>query len=253
MPQAPLDTYLDLCAQVYDLSKPTSPEDAYAFYRSYASEVQGPILEPMCGTGRFLLPLLEEGFVVHGFDASPYMLEKLRLKAQRMDVKPNVWQAYVEELDRPEIYGLIFIPSGSFGLIIDLDSAQAALTSFYKYLSDQGTLVFEVETLNEASSDFGAWRRDVWVRDDGKSIVANFQALKPLNNVVSTTCKYDLVENEQIICSEVEDFKVRLYDHDQILQMIQRAGFTRIRRCKAFDRFSSPDLTDDVVVYECRK
>ncbi len=249
----PLDTYLDLCTQVYDLSKPIPPEDAYAFYRSYARELQGTILEPMCGTGRFLLPLLQEGHDVHGFDASPHMLEMLRLKAQNQNLELNVWQGYVEELDGSDQYGMIFIPCGSFGLIIDLESAQAALMSFYNHLTDQGVLVFEVETVNAVSCDLGVWKSDVWIRNDGKSIVANYQALKPANNVASTICRYDLVENEQILCSEVEDFKVRLYDHDQILQMIQRAGFTHIRQCKAFDRHTAPDLNADVVVYECRK
>jgi ribosomal protein S18 acetylase RimI-like enzyme len=46
-----LDTYLSLCTEVYDLSKPNPPEDAYAFYRDYAMRANGPILEPMCGTG----------------------------------------------------------------------------------------------------------------------------------------------------------------------------------------------------------
>ena len=48
------NTYLKLCTQVYDLSKPTPPEEAYAFYRSYIEATRGPILEPMCGSGRFL-------------------------------------------------------------------------------------------------------------------------------------------------------------------------------------------------------
>jgi hypothetical protein len=56
-----LDTYLNLCTEVYDLSKPNPPENAYAFYRDYVMRANGLILEPMCGTGRFLLPLLEEG------------------------------------------------------------------------------------------------------------------------------------------------------------------------------------------------
>ena len=46
------------------------PKDAYDFYLSYAKEANGPILEPMCGTGRFLLPLLAAGFKIEGFDAS---------------------------------------------------------------------------------------------------------------------------------------------------------------------------------------
>ena len=85
-----LDTYLSLCTEVYELSKPNPPEDAYAFYRDYAVKVNGPILEPMCGTGRFLLPLLEEGFDVHGFDASDHMLGVLHAKAETKNLKPTV-------------------------------------------------------------------------------------------------------------------------------------------------------------------
>ncbi|HCU6014361.1 TPA: GNAT family N-acetyltransferase, partial [Legionella pneumophila] len=73
-PMKKLDTYQSLCTEVYDLSKPNAPQDEYSFYRSYAAEVKGLILEPMCGTGRFLLPLAAEGFDVHGFDASQPML-----------------------------------------------------------------------------------------------------------------------------------------------------------------------------------
>ncbi|MBX9890234.1 MAG: class I SAM-dependent methyltransferase [Amoebophilaceae bacterium] len=82
LPIKSLDTYLGLCTEVYELSKPHAPSDAYLFYRTYAEVAKGAILEPMCGTGRFLLPLLEEGFDVHGFDASPSMLAKLHEKLQ---------------------------------------------------------------------------------------------------------------------------------------------------------------------------
>ena len=85
-----LDTYLSLCTEIYDLSKPNSPEDAYAFYRDYAIKANSPILEPMCGTGRFLLPLLEEGFNIHGFDASDHMLEALHAKAKAKNLEVTV-------------------------------------------------------------------------------------------------------------------------------------------------------------------
>ena len=34
-------TYLSLCTQVYDLSKPKPPEDACAFYRAYMQYTKG--------------------------------------------------------------------------------------------------------------------------------------------------------------------------------------------------------------------
>lgn len=33
-----LNTYLSLCTEVYDLSKPNPSEDDYAFYRDYSSQ-----------------------------------------------------------------------------------------------------------------------------------------------------------------------------------------------------------------------
>ena len=49
--------------------------------KKYLQESGGPVLDPMCGSGRFLIPLMEDGFDVHGFDASPTMLERLHKKA----------------------------------------------------------------------------------------------------------------------------------------------------------------------------
>lgn len=143
-----LDTYLSLCTEVYDLSKPNPPEDAYAFYRDYAMRANGPILELMCGTGRFLLPLLAEGFNVHGFDASSHMLKVLHAKAKTKNLDATVWKGFVEDLKRPEKYNLIFIPSGSFCLIIDPLQVEKSLKAIYDHLADGGIFLFEAQTLH---------------------------------------------------------------------------------------------------------
>ena len=36
-----LDTYLGLCTEVYELSKPTAQPDALDFYRGYAAAAKG--------------------------------------------------------------------------------------------------------------------------------------------------------------------------------------------------------------------
>lgn len=56
-----MDSYLDLGACYYDSIRTEPPKEAYAFYRSYVIDSSGVILEPMCGSGRFLLPLIKEG------------------------------------------------------------------------------------------------------------------------------------------------------------------------------------------------
>ena len=253
MKQIKLDTYLDLCTQYYDISKPKPPDDAYAFYKSYIANTKGSILEPMCGTGRYLLPLLEDGYNVVGFDASDHMLKALHEKAKHRNLNPQVWQGFVEDLKKSERYELIFIPTGSFGLITALAAAKTALKTFYDHLTNGGILLFEVETLKAMPSESGIWRGRVLPREDGKYIIGSFLTLPLEEHICSTICKYELVDGNTIINSEIESFKVRLYEPDTFIPMLQEAGFKDIRMIKAFDNSQVPDQNDDVIIYECRK
>jgi SAM-dependent methyltransferase len=253
-----LETYLSLCTEVYDLSKPNPPEDAYAFYRDYAMNSNAPILEPMCGTGRFLLPLLEEGFDVHGFDASDNMLKALHVKAEAKNLKPLVWKGFVEDLDSPQKYDLIFIPSGSFGLITDLEDVKIALIKIYQHLNDDGILLFEAETPfanpnNSTDAIKNEWTQSSFQREDQKYIRLSTLTMPVIDNLSVTKCKYDLIEDDNIIHTELEEFKVRLYEQNQVKELLLAAGFKHIQALKAFDKSSAPTEQDESIVYECRK
>lgn len=253
MTERRLDTYLDLCTQVYDLSKPNPPADAYAFYRAYVSEAAGPVLEPMCGTGRFLLPLVHERFDVHGFDASAHMLDLLREKANTRRIKPVVWQGFIEELDRTERYRLAIIPSGSFGLIIDPVKAKEVLVKLRDHLSDDGLLVFEAENPQVESTPTGIWRGSVWPRSEGKVIIANYLEQPLQENVSTTIWRYELVEGGRIIQTEMETIRVRSYPPDQMIALLRDVGFREVFQVKAFEIGQRPAEGDEQIIYECRK
>jgi len=150
-----LDTYLNLCSEYYDLDKPSAPADALSFYMEYARNCEGKIFEPMCGNGRFLFPILDAGLDIEGSDASSFMLEKLKDKCRKMNQNPKVWQGFLEDISQENEYELIFIPSGSFGLIIDENSALKCLHKIYNALKANGKIVFEVETLNAIPKTLG--------------------------------------------------------------------------------------------------
>jgi len=246
-----LDTYLDLCTEVYDLSKPTPPEDAYVFYRSYAENAKGLILEPMCGTGRFLLPLMADGFAVHGFDASDHMLEKLHEKAMRSHLKPNVWKGFIEDLSKPKPYDLIFIPSGSFGLLTDRNTIKLALKTIYDHLTEDGIFLFEGDTFKSVPS-IGLWRGSKWRRDDGKIILLS-QCATMEDSICSSICKYELIDENKIVHTEIEELKVKLYKEEEIIGLLKQVGFSRIRAIKAFNKNQKPEECDESIVYECYK
>lgn len=253
MMQQKLGSYLNLATQFYDLIRPEPPEDAYAFYRSYVMNTVEPVLEPMCGTGRFLLPLLQEGFDIQGFDASEPMLEALHTKAALKQLSPIVWHGFVEELAKTEKYGLIFIPSGSFGHIIDLDTVKKTLKILYEHLSKEGLLVFEAESSKSVPQPFGIWRGVVCPKPNGQMIIVN--RLTTLEeSVCRSVDRYELVEGSRIIQTEIETLNVRLYDDFSVLvDLLKAVGFRDIRLMNPFDKGSVPDKEASAIVYECRK
>lgn len=248
-----LDSYLNLCTQFYDLIRPQPPEDAYAFYRSYVANAGGVALEPMCGSGRFLLPLLKEQFEITGFDASEHMLAALHAKAQLQHLKPDVWQGFAEDLSSTQRYNLIFIPSGSFGHLIHLDTIKKSLKLFYDHLNPEGILLFEAETSKIVPDQLGVWRGVACDKPDGNLILVN-RLTTFENNVCYSIDKYELVEKGQIIQTEIERFNVRIYDDPAILMnLLKEAGFKEIKMIKAFNRTAEPDNDDSSMVYECTK
>ena len=248
-----LDTYLSLCTQVYDISLPTPPNEEYTFFKSYALHAQGPILEPMCGTGRFLLPLMQDGFDVEGFDASTHMLSALHQKADGSNLNPNVSLSFIENFKSTRNYNLIFIPSGSFNLITEMKDITAALTTFYDLLAPQGILLIEIITLNATPDNPGMWRRDRWNIDSNSFILASAKEEPLKDNVSHTTCLYELVENNIITKTETETVKIRLYSADEFKIILINAGFKKITKVKAFDRTKKPDYIDKDIIFECQK
>ncbi len=53
--------YGSLCTEMYEFLHEKAPMDELQFYLSYAEKGMR-ILEPLCGSGRFLVPFLEYGF-----------------------------------------------------------------------------------------------------------------------------------------------------------------------------------------------
>lgn len=65
--------YGSLCTEMYEILHEQAPQDELNFYLSYAEKGK-KILEPLCGSGRFLVPFLERGFDISGIDLSEEML-----------------------------------------------------------------------------------------------------------------------------------------------------------------------------------
>lgn len=72
--------YGPLCTELYDLTKPVgySIGGDIEYYLERLKGTEGKVLEAGAGSGRFLIPLLENGYDVEGIDYSPKMLDLCR-------------------------------------------------------------------------------------------------------------------------------------------------------------------------------
>lgn len=247
--------YRALCTEYYELDKPNAPDDALRCYLKYAQEAKGPILEPMCGTGRFFIPFLEKGYSMTGFDYSPYMLEICRKKCADRGLTPNLVEATFETFSPSELYSLIFIPSGSFGHLITAQQVSKALNFIVNRLTPNGKFIFEVETLKSVREPQGVWIGR-WVnKPDGSKIVLSILSrFDAVSRVETGLFRYDLWEKNTISQTEVEDYQVRHYEPVEIEQILNQHGLKVIGKWQAepYAQIEARDI-DEVILYECIK
>ncbi len=248
-----MDTYRRLCTEYYDLSKPQAPPDAVEFYLRLFRQARGPALEPMCGSGRFLIPFLDRGIDIDGVDGSPHMLDACHRRCRDKALEPVLYQQLLEELDLPRGYGFILIPAGSFGLIIDRAAAAEALRRLHRHLLPGGRLVLEIETPFAVPPDLGKWRQGRLPRPDGSELVFNaLPAYDPAEQLQHDTHRYEVVRDGLVVQSEVEYLSIRFYRPDEFRRMLEDTGFTAIR-ISAASRDDPPNDEDPTVVFRCQR
>ena len=118
------------------------------------------ILEPLCGSGRFLIPFLEKGYQIKGVDNSREMLEKLKQKAPDSMVE----QSDIEKYQTQESFDYIFISSGSVSLFTDMESCKSILSKMKTLLKKGGKFVFAVDTTANRCPDTDEYKESISVR-----------------------------------------------------------------------------------------
>ena len=134
-------TYGERIADVYDAwpRLPATTERAVECLASVAG--RGPILELGIGTGRIAFPLLQRGFAVHGIDASPAMVARLRAKpgGDRIPVAIGDFAA----MAIAGRFSLIFVVFNTFFGLLSQDDQVRCFAGVAEHLTDDGVFVIE--------------------------------------------------------------------------------------------------------------
>ena len=148
-PDMPDPNPFDRLARYYDWEHDDYDADI-PLYLDFARRTGGPILEVACGTGRLMVPLLEQGQRVVGIDSSGPMLERARqvigragLETERRSTRPTFARFDLRERFRLAIFGL-----DSFGLLPTDRRPDRRAGPHPRHLEPDGLLVMDLSNGN---------------------------------------------------------------------------------------------------------
>lgn len=240
--------YGSLCTELYELLHQEVPEDELDFYLSYAEKGK-KILEPLCGSGRFLVPFLQRGFDISGIDLSGEMLNKLKEKA------PNarVVQADVTEYCPDETFDYIFISSNSVSLFTDMDVCRKILRQLKSLLAPKGKLVFAVDTIANQCPNDSDYNISVSIKTDAglDLVLKSKNTYDEASQTQFSPGIYELYQGATLLQREEMDFQTHLYRFGEMEQCLAELGFPSIKTYSTFSKDIAVDNRAEMFLFEC--
>jgi SAM-dependent methyltransferase len=113
----------------------------------------GRALELAIGTGRVALPLAARGVEVHGIDASPAMVAKLRAKPGGADIPVTIGDFADVAVDGT--FRLVFLVFNTLFALLEQDDQARCFANVARHLDDDGVFVIEAFFPDVARFDRG--------------------------------------------------------------------------------------------------
>lgn len=241
------------------------PEIAY--FASHIDRLGGPTLDVACGAGRLLIPFVKGGRDVDGCDISADMLAYCRQYAVAEGLRVNLYHHATHELKLPRRYRTI-VMCGGFGIGGVLAHDQEALRRLYHHLEPGGTLLLDYYLPYLSATEWSFWRAErqpelplPWpaagdrkVTADGAELelLVRLAALDPLEQVLTRDIRARLWRAGAIVAEEEHTLKERQYLRNQVVDMLQSAGFSTIAVTEGYTD-AEPTPSSGILVFHATR
>ena len=248
----PTNRYGSIAAEIYDLDKPYGALPDTAFHLQRFSGFAGPILEPACGSGRTLVPFLQAGLDISGFDPSPEMLDRCRARCAASGFAADLSRQRFEDFAYDRAFAAILVPVGSFTLIDDFAVALAALRRFQGALATGGIVVLDLQGLSFLRPGEGDRRR--WTAENGDLLTCEGIRTRTdwLRQRAETTYRYERWRDGALVESQIDLMAQRYWGLDEFRLALEAAGFADVSVTGGYER-RSPRAGDRVLTFEAVK
>lgn len=227
-PGSSVSGYGTLASEVYDIAYPVghSLNGDIEHYRDLLADIEGRVLEPAVGTGRVLIPLLQAGLVVDGYDVSPAMVALCRDHCSARSLDPTLREADMTTYVVPDAYAAVVMPTGSIALLDGEGPTRAALECFRHCLVPGGLLAVDVpapELVVEAAA-LRTWQADpnLWTL---QTLGLDYDAAA---NQTTRWLRYDRWNDGALEASELLRFRLQHWSVREFAALLSEAGFADI-------------------------
>ncbi|WP_164217213.1 class I SAM-dependent methyltransferase [Virgibacillus sp. YIM 98842] len=243
--------YSKLSSEVYDLDKYIGRSFGdVEFYSGKLASCTGTILEPGVGTGRMLIPLLEKGLRVEGFDVSEDMLKICRRNCETRGLNPDLFQDHMESFLSDKKYEAIIVPTGTFLLLHRREDSIKALKNFYYHLAEGGKLVLDLSLQTDLSMENISTR--TWELGDGEMITLETKKVEVdyINQYTMSHHRYEKWDNGKLVQTELEQFPLRWYGVEEFKLILEQLGFQDIVISADYEYGVYPTEESQMITYE---
>ncbi|MCO7567718.1 class I SAM-dependent methyltransferase [Pseudomonas guariconensis] len=246
--------YGKLASWIYHLDKPIGHSFGdLEYYRQRLAGCDGPILEPAVGNGRILIPMLEMGLVIEGFDASQDMLDYCRQECLSRGLLPTLTCQTFEQFSYDRRFAAIIMPAGSFQLITQTASAMAVLTRFRDHLLPGGRLILDIDPIESIVAQASPVRS--WAVGGGDLLTMTCHRAE-IDYVKQTTLShlhYQHWRDSTLLSAELDLFHLRWWGVDELAFALREAGFVDVVVSGDYQHGRQPRKGDRIISFEASR
>ena len=221
-----------LATQFHDAARPRASGVEVEWYASRLPDDAGPMLDVMCGSGRLLVPLLDEGFHMHGVDSSTPMIGSCDARLSDAGYSATLFRQDVCTLNLPFRYTAALVAGGAFQLIVDPVAARSALERIRAHLVPPSLLLLDLFVPRQAENPPGApvvEARTVALADGTRIAHRSEMLVDSDAHRIDTKSRFERRMGPAILAREDETVAITWYDEDAIVALLGDAGFRDVR------------------------
>lgn len=221
--------YGELSTMLYEFTKPTgySIDGDIEYYLKKLENVTGRTLEAGVGTGRMLIPLIDNGNIVDGVDSSAEMLKQCRANLDKHEVEALLYEQDLADLLLPHRYDAIIIPTGSFCLL-PKKKAKEVLKNFFNHLNAGGQIIVDLEMPVSFKEGLISTSSFSMTEDMGIILTSCSEKIDWLNQKTTSINRYELIEKGRIIKTEISNFILYWYGISEFEMLLSHLNYKEI-------------------------